>query len=588
MTAPGSDNQGRSSSADRSSVGRHFVTVGARQVSYIRAGQGPAIACIPSLPRSTNSLLPLVQTLADSFTAFAFDLPGYGSSDPLQIEHPQIGDYADSVAQTLDALGIKRCGVYGARSGALVALDFTLRHSERVSALLMDGPPVYSDETDRADLAEHAMPFFEPRVDGTHLISLWTVVRDSYTWFPWYRREPAARVAKEPPDPEELHEVFLDYLRGVSRYDLAERAALLYEIQPGVAELSVPTVITVHSSDALAHHAQRLSGLPACAQLEIHFPDEQSDAAQRIRERFARLPVGDVPPAAPQAATLPGRITRDIVATAYGHLASRRCSDGAGRTLVMLHSSPYSSATLNPLLLSLAGSRPLVAFDTLGYGESDKPIGNPTIADFANGVIDAIERMGLGKIDLYGQSTGALIAVEVAVRRPELVQHLILEGVMLMSAKERVAMLAHFTPPFEPKWDGSHLLQIWTFMRDVNLWWPPFQKLAATRRDLAFPTTNTLHHDAVDILKAGTSYHLGPWAIWTYETEAQLVKLRPRTLVCSRPASPLYRFNDQAAALIPNAVTAQISGIPEQAAAVFSEFLDSEGSSEQRDDRQPD
>ena len=55
--------------------------------------------------------------------------------------------------------------------------------------------------------------------------------------------------------------------------------------------------------------------------------------------------------------------------------------------------------------------------------------------------------MGIGRFDAYGTHTGANMAIELAIRHPERVRRVILDGVSLYSDAERADMLAHHAPP---------------------------------------------------------------------------------------------------------------------------------------------
>jgi len=68
------------------------------------------------------------------------DLPGYGRSDP-RGDPWQMADWADSVADLLDSLGLAGVAVYGAHVGAAVALELAVRHPRRVLRLMLDGLP---------------------------------------------------------------------------------------------------------------------------------------------------------------------------------------------------------------------------------------------------------------------------------------------------------------------------------------------------------------------------------------------------------------------------------------------------------------
>ena len=104
------------------------------------------------------------------------------------------------------------------------------------------------------------------------------------------------------------------------------------------------------------------------------------------------------------------------------------------RTLVCFPPNPFSGSYYRQLMSSLATDRRVVALDYPGLGQSDASATWRTVGDLAEIMIDAIEAARLTDdhhqaIDVCGYHTGAMVAAEVAIRRPDLVRHAILIGV---------------------------------------------------------------------------------------------------------------------------------------------------------------
>lgn len=72
----------------------------------------------------------------------AWDAPGYWLSDNLLTRSPTAADYAQAVADFLDALGLQRVALGGNSFGSAVAQAFAIHHPERVSHLLLTGTGV--------------------------------------------------------------------------------------------------------------------------------------------------------------------------------------------------------------------------------------------------------------------------------------------------------------------------------------------------------------------------------------------------------------------------------------------------------------
>jgi pimeloyl-ACP methyl ester carboxylesterase len=76
----------------------------------------------------------------------------------------------------------------------------------------------------------------------------------------------------------------------------------------------------------------------------------------------------------------------------------------AAPTLVLLHQNPSSSVEYGALIEDMARDRRVYAFDTPGYGMSDRPEEAQSIASYAAAIGEGIRALGLdqdGPFDLY-------------------------------------------------------------------------------------------------------------------------------------------------------------------------------------------
>lgn len=556
-------------------IRRRFVTVGSRQVHYRRGGEGPAAVLLHASPLSSAWLVPLARSLADRFTVLALDTPGYGLSDPLPLAEPTIPDYADALLETLDALGIERCALYGFHTGANIALELAARFPDRVSAAVCEGVMDFSEE-ERAELVARYAPWQPPAWDGTHLIGQWSRVRDMFVFWPWYARDDASRLDVAMPPAEVIHEAVVDLLRAGERYPLGYRAAFGYDPTPALARLRPPAAIVADPDDPLVAHLERLAGLPAGVTTQVLDGDRDAQLGDLLAAGAGTgaAPSAAAPPA-PATAPVPGQVSLEITDTPFGQLLTRRIVDVEGTPLVMLHASPGSSLSLVPLMRELGKTRPVIAFDTIGNGESDKPpFNNPAAADYADVVAAALDARGLDRVDLYGTHTGAMLAIETAVRHPGRIRRLILEGVVLFDDDERDDILANYLAPLEPAWDGAHLLRIWSVRRDAKLWWPWYRRTPEHRRPSPPPTVEALHRDVVEVLKSGVTYPLAYRVALGYATRERLPRVAARTLVCAPGHDVLAGYSEEAAALAPDAVARLVPADPPGMAEIYAEFLD--------------
>lgn len=103
--------------------------------AYRLAGAGRPVLFLHGLGGSRLSWEPQLEELGDSFCCIAWDLPGYGESEPL--ERLTFRGIADAAVRLLDELDIERADVVGLSFGGQQALHVALRHPERVDRLVL-------------------------------------------------------------------------------------------------------------------------------------------------------------------------------------------------------------------------------------------------------------------------------------------------------------------------------------------------------------------------------------------------------------------------------------------------------------------
>jgi pimeloyl-ACP methyl ester carboxylesterase len=273
-------------------------------------------------------------------------------------------------------------------------------------------------------------------------------------------------------------------------------------------------------------------------------------------------------------------VRRGFVEIGGGQIHFRTAGSGGGRPLVMIHASPASSKALEPLIREMATDRRVVAPDTLGNGDSEGVI--PEGADipfFASAALEALTRIGLGRFDLYGTHTGGSIAAEIAIKAPDRVGRLVLDGLGLYPPELQHELLERYAPAMPPDQQGMYLAWTWHFVRDTYLFWPWYRLDPEHRRSLGVPPARVLHEKLVEVLKAIETYHHSYRAAFRYDKRGRLPLLRVPTLAACAREDMLARWHDEFAALIPGAESALTDGIatPEaraRTAARFRAFLD--------------
>lgn len=270
-------------------------------------------------------------------------------------------------------------------------------------------------------------------------------------------------------------------------------------------------------------------------------------------------------------------ITRGFVDVDEGQLHYRACGDPSAPVLVMSHGSPGSSFSLEPLMRHLAAGRRVVAFDTMGNGDSTPTrTERPTIADLADGHMRAMDALGLGVVDLYGYHTGTAISTEIAIARPDRVRRLVLEGVSVFDPTDRANLFDNdHAPDIAPDLSGTHLLAAWSMVRDAHLFWPWWDRRASARRPLGLPDAATLTRETIEVLKASQTYHRSYNAALRYPKRERLPLITQPVLVAAGPSDQLFGYLETARDLIPGA---RATALPEPTeernrSAIAAEFL---------------
>ncbi|MCU1436834.1 MAG: putative hydrolase, alpha/beta fold family protein [Pseudarthrobacter sp.] len=109
-----------------------------------------------------------------------------------------------------------------------------------------------------------------------------------------------------------------------------------------------------------------------------------------------------------------------------------------GTPLLLLHGGLFDiEQQFGALIPSLSAGRRVIATDFQGHGRTndiDRPLGTRHLA---SDVIGLLKHLGVGKADLFGFSVGGAVALELAVRRPELVRKLIVSSVSFRPEGDR-------------------------------------------------------------------------------------------------------------------------------------------------------
>jgi pimeloyl-ACP methyl ester carboxylesterase len=98
---------------------------------------------------------------------------------------------------------------------------------------------------------------------------------------------------------------------------------------------------------------------------------------------------------------------------------------GTGQPLILLHGGYGMGGMFAGLLPAFTANHQVITVDLQGHGRTadiDRPLRFETMAD---DIAALIAHLGLGKVNLLGYSLGGSVAIQTAIRHPEVVERLI-------------------------------------------------------------------------------------------------------------------------------------------------------------------
>jgi len=220
---------------------------------------------------------------------------------------------------------------------------------------------------------------------------------------------------------------------------------------------------------------------------------------------------------------------------------------GTGPTVVLLHPSPLSSSFQVPLLEYLvAAGFNVVAWDAPGYGQSDPlPSDAPGLNPYAEALAAFLDALDLARPLLYGNATGAQIALELAQLYPERAALLVLDNMAIFSEQERQDLMAAYFPDLTPTADGSHLLRLWHMAAASSQYFPWYRQDAEHCFNPRAPDPAATQQAALAFQLAGPYYDRAYRAAFANERVEALEGLLTPTRIIRWQDSPLRPFSDR-------------------------------------------
>ncbi|MBW8636619.1 alpha/beta hydrolase [Hoeflea sp. WL0058] len=456
-------------------------------------GSGPVVVLCHESPRSSAALLRLAGHLAQNFTCVMMDTPGFGYSDPLPLAQPEIADFALVVLELVDRLDLGPVPIYGAHTGAAIAVEAAVQSPDSVSAVILDGYAIFN-ETERDALLAHYLPPFLPTLDGTHVAWLWSRVRDQFTVFPWNQLGDGSRLGYGPPKLDHHHAVVTDFLLAGDAYRAAYAAAFRYNHFEPLERVQRPVFIATREDDMLFEHMERARGLSEHVSLTAMTSDrgEWASTMKRLVSENAGYTLLDARAIIDRASSLQG--SKRLIETSAGPVAVR--IDGDGSPVVLLHDMPGGSDELRGVAARLGRSHRAVRISLPGvdvYPAAPNTL--DTVRDLAAIIAEVIGKLGVQDAPVIAIGASVAIATEL----PGVSKLIVVDPWTQISAAS-----SDMVPDISPRWDGAHLSAAFWWARDYDLFKPwhdrENQKGRAIGNDLS---AERLHNRFRSIVVAG-------------------------------------------------------------------------------------
>ncbi len=527
-------------------VHKGFAEVNGKLIHYVRQGSGPAVILLHAAPCSAKVMAPFQLVLAERFTTFAFDLPGFGLSEMPDVPQVETHHLADAIAGAVRALGLTQVAAYGRHTGAGVAVELAHRHPALCSMVLTDGFPVFASPYTPERLSEYLLPI-EPRWDGSHLTWTWFRYREQHIFWPWDRPLAAHRSDCDVPDLDFLYRGTIEMLESGENYPKIYASAFRHAGLAMIDAVKPPVCYGNRPGDS-QHKTMRLYPPTAWVQ---EFPRDAAEAAVLERDILALHPASI--PTPHQRGFQPGaaRVT-DYVQTSFGPAYTIGAGlDRKATPVLILHDLPGAAGLHLEQIEAIGADRPVIAFDFAGHCNSVPGEGQRAGIDtWVAQIREVMAALGFDAAHIYAHGTAAAIAIELASAAPACVASLVLHAPPALEQSLADQLAPNYAPDITPSRDGGNFLRLWHHLRDQELWWPWFDQRRGNARPAPRIAPDRLHARAVALLKQPAQYRPTWRELLSYPLERKLRHLTVPTLLVYRDADQFAFARDHAAELL--------------------------------------
>jgi pimeloyl-ACP methyl ester carboxylesterase len=207
---------------------------------------------------------------------------------------------------------------------------------------------------------------------------------------------------------------------------------------------------------------------------------------------------------------------------------------GSGEPVLLI--SPVVADGFLPLLSerALADRYRLITYHKRGWAGSTHTAAPVSIADHAADAAALLNHLGVRCAHVAGHSSGAAVALQLALDRPEIVQTLALLELSLLSVPSATGFLQKAGPAFEAYAAGQHETALAAFMSAVSgLEWDACRALLDERVPGAVP-------QAIKDADTFFGIELPALSAWTFGAEQAAAISQPVLSVLGTDTEPLW------------------------------------------------
>ena len=112
---------------------------------HYQLGEGPSVVILHPFGASSWSWREIVPDLAQHFTCYVVDLPGYDRSS-IPNRRYAIEDFTEAITELMDQVGLQHASFLGSATGSIISVDMAGRHPERVDRVALVSCPGWTPE----------------------------------------------------------------------------------------------------------------------------------------------------------------------------------------------------------------------------------------------------------------------------------------------------------------------------------------------------------------------------------------------------------------------------------------------------------